>query len=74
MTSDEAEGVGGGGEDESRSGRYELILTDFELHILVERAVAIRFGEHSELHKLYCLTTNLLIVRPIPQRQLTALR
>ena len=61
-------------EDESRSGRYELISTDFELDILVKRAVAIRFGEHSELHKLYCLATNLLIVRPIPQRQLTTLR
>ena len=57
--------------------RYELISTDFELDILVKtvkRAVAIRFGEHSELHKLYCLATNLLIVRPIPQRQLTTLR
>ena len=51
-----------------------IISTDFELDILVKRAVAIRFGEHSELHKLYCLTTNLLIVGPIPQRQLTTLR
>ena len=35
--------------------RYKLISTDFELDILVktvERAVAIRFGEPSELHKI----------------------